>query len=228
MTRPLEVRRLGLVPYSDAQALQERLVDARRAGEIPDQLLLLQHPPVITLGVRARSSRANVVATPEALAAAGVEVFETGRGGDVTYHGPGQLVGYPIISLKPDRCDVHRYVRDIEEVMIRTAAAFGVEAARVAGLTGVWVGNEKLGAIGVRIAKWTTSHGFAFNVATDLKHFRLIVPCGIAGKGVTSLEKLLDRPVLMRDVEAAAAAAFARVFDRSPANTDAPAPVSGA
>jgi lipoyl(octanoyl) transferase len=228
MSRLVEVRRLGLVPYAEALEWQKHLVDQRRAGEIPDQLLLLQHPPVITLGVRTRSSRVNVVATPEALAAAGVEVFETGRGGDVTYHGPGQLVGYPIISLKPDRCDVHRYVRDIEEVMIRTAAAFGVEAARVPGLTGVWVGNEKLGAIGVRIAKWTTSHGFALNVAPDLTHFRLIVPCGIPDKGVTSLEKLLDRPVLMRDVEDAAAAAFAEVFDCSPANTDAPAPVAEA
>ena len=228
MSRLLEVRRLGLVPYAEALELQKHLVDRRRAGEIPDQLLLLQHPPVITLGVRTRNSRVNVVATPEALAASRVEVFETGRGGDVTYHGPGQLIGYPVISLKPDRCDVHRYVRDIEEVMIRTAAAFGVEAARVPGLTGIWVGDEKLGAIGVRIAKWITSHGFALNVATDLAHFRLIVPCGIADKGVTSLERLLDRPVPSRDVEDAAAAAFAQVFDCSPANTGAPAPVAGA
>lgn len=222
MSRLLEVRRLGLVPYSEALELQKRLVEARRADEIPDQLLLLQHPPVITLGVRTRNSRVNVVATPETLAAAGVEVFETGRGGDVTYHGPGQLVGYPIITLKPDRCDVHRYVRDVEEVMIRIATAFGVEAGRVVGLTGIWVGNEKLGAIGVRIAKWITSHGFAFNVTTDLAHFQLIVPCGLAGKGVTSLEKLLGRRVLMRDVEDAAAAAFIEVFDCSPANTAAP------
>lgn len=221
--RALEVRRVGLVSYGEALEIQRRLVERRRAGDIPDQLLLLQHPPVITLGVRTRNSRANVVATPEALAAAGVEVVETGRGGDVTYHGPGQLVGYPVISLKPDRCDVHRYVRDLEEVMIRTAAAFGVEAGRVAGLTGVWAGNEKLGAIGVRIAKWVTSHGFAFNVTTDLEHFRLIVPCGIADRGVTSLEKLLGRPVLMRDVEDAAAAAFAGVFDCSAADTGASA-----
>jgi lipoyl(octanoyl) transferase len=221
--RVLEVRRLGLVSYGEALELQRRLVEQRRAGDIPDQLLLLQHPPVITLGVRTRNSRANVVATPEALAAAGVEVVETGRGGDVTYHGPGQLVGYPVISLKPDRCDVHRYVRDLEEVMIRTAAAFGVEAGRVAGLTGIWAGNEKLGAIGVRIAKWVTSHGFAFNVTTDLEHFRLIVPCGIADRGVTSLEKLLGRAVPMRDVEDAAAAAFAGVFDCSAANTGASA-----
>jgi lipoyl(octanoyl) transferase len=223
MSRVLEVRRLGLVPYAEALELQKRLVDERRSGEISDQLLLLQHPPVITLGVRTRHARTNVLATPEALVSAGVELFETGRGGDVTYHGPGQLVGYPIISLKPDRCDVHRYVRDIEEVMIRTAAAFGVTAGRVAGLTGIWVGDEKLGAIGVRIAKWITSHGFAFNVTTDLARFGLIVPCGIADKGVTSLEKLVGRTVSMSDVEAAAAAAFADVFECSLANTGVPA-----
>lgn len=199
--------------------MQKRLVDERRAGRIPDQLLLLQHPPVITFGVRSRSARTNVRATPEALVAAGVELVETGRGGDVTYHGPGQLVGYPILDLKPDRCDVHRYVRDIEEVMIRVAAAFGVTAGRIAGLTGIWVGDEKLGAIGVRIAKWITSHGFAFNVTTELAHFGLIVPCGIADKGVTSLGKLLHRTVPMADVEEAAAGAFAAVFDCSIANT---------
>jgi lipoyl(octanoyl) transferase len=224
MSRPLEVRRLGVVPYGEALALQSRLVDDRRAGRIPDQLLLLQHPPVITLGVRTRSARTHVRATPEVLASAGVELFETGRGGDVTYHGPGQLVGYPIVNLKPDRCDVHRYVRDLEEVMIRTAAAFGVTAGRITGLTGIWVGDEKLGAIGVRIARWITSHGFAFNVATDLGHFDLIVPCGIPDKGVTSLEKLVRRPVGMTAVEEAAAAAFAAVFDCSIVNTGTFAP----
>jgi lipoyl(octanoyl) transferase len=222
MTRVLEVRSLGVVAYGEALELQKQLVEQRRAGEISDQLLLLQHPPVITLGVRTRNARTNVLASPEDLASAGVELFETGRGGDVTYHGPGQLVGYPIISLKPDRCDVHRYVRDIEEVMVRTAAAFGVNAHRVAGLTGIWVGNEKLGAIGVRIAKWITSHGFALNVATDLTGFGLIVPCGIADKGVTSLEKLLGWSLSMSDVEDAAAAAFADVFECSLANTSAP------
>ncbi len=224
MTRILQVRRPGVVPYDEALELQNQLVARRLAGGIPDQLLLLQHPPVITLGVRTRSGRGNVLATPESLAAAGIEVFETGRGGDVTYHGPGQLVGYPIVNLKPDRCDVHRYVRDIEEVLIRTAAAFGVTATRVAGLTGIWAGDEKLGAIGVRIAKWITSHGFAFNVTTDLAHFGLIVPCGIADKGVTSLEKLLGRAVPMADVEAAAVTAFAQVFDCSLADSIAACP----
>jgi lipoyl(octanoyl) transferase len=213
--RPIEVRRLGLVRYADALDLQKRLVDERKAGRIPDQLLLLQHPPVITLGVKARGDRSHVLATPDALVRAGVDFFETGRGGDVTYHGPGQLVGYPIVDLRPDRCDVHRYVRDLEEVMIAMAGAFGVSAGRVPGLTGAWVGDRKLAAIGVRIARWVTSHGFAFNVATDLDHFKLIVPCGISDKGVTSLDVLAGRTIPMADVEEAAAAAFSRVFDRA-------------
>lgn len=215
--RRLEVRRLGIVPYAEAVALQTHLVEERKAGRIPDQLLLLEHPPVITLGVKARSDRSHVLATPMTLEAEGVEVFETGRGGDVTYHGPGQLVGYPIMDLRPDRCDVHRYVRDLEEVMIGTAEAFGIGAERVAGLTGVWVGGEKLAAIGVRIARWITSHGFAFNVTTDLAHFQLIVPCGIHDKGVTSLRRLLGRDVPMAEVEGAVLQAFATVFDRVPA-----------
>jgi lipoyl(octanoyl) transferase len=215
--RLLQVRRLGTVPYAEALALQKHLVEERKGGRIPDQLLLLEHPSVITLGVKARSDRSHVLATSGALEAEGVEVVETGRGGDVTYHGPGQLVGYPILDLRPDRCDVHRYVRDLEEVMIRTAAAFGVGADRVAGLTGVWVGGEKLAAIGVRIARWITSHGFAFNVTTDLAHFELIVPCGIRDKGVTSLRRLLARDVPMAEVEGAVLQAFATVFERSPA-----------
>jgi lipoyl(octanoyl) transferase len=172
--------------------------------------------------VKGDGGRANIVATDERLAGLGIAVHETGRGGDVTYHGPGQIVGYPILDLKPDRCDVHRYVRDIEEVMIRMASAFGITARRVPGLTGIWVGEEKLGAIGVRIARWITSHGFAFNVTTDLTQFGLIVPCGIADKGVTSLEKLLGRPVSMPEVEDAAARAFAGVFDCSITDTSAP------
>ena len=211
--REIEVRRLGVVSYADGLEIQKKLVEQRKAGRIPDHLLLLEHPPVITLGVKTRNDRSNIVAAPAILAAEGVEVFETGRGGDVTYHGPGQLVGYPIIDLRPDRCDVHAYVRDLEEVMIRAAAAFGVEAGRVAGLTGAWVGNEKLAAIGVRISKWVTSHGFAFNVNTTLNHFDFIVPCGITGRGVTSLEKLLGHPVAMDEVEEAIELAFRSVFD---------------
>ncbi len=214
--REIEVRHLGLVSYAAGLELQAQLVEARRTGRIPDQLLLLEHSPVITLGVRARNDRSHVLASPEILEARGVELFETGRGGDVTYHGPGQLVGYPILDLRPDRCDVHRYVRDLEEVLIRTAAAFGVEAGRSPGLTGVWVGNEKLAAIGVRIARWITSHGFAFNVTTALDHFNLIVPCGITDRGVTSLQKILGRRVAMSDVAEAAAAAFEAVFEREP------------
>ena len=163
--KPFEIRRLGLVAYDQALALQRQLVEERRAEAIPDLLLLVEHPPVLTLGVRGDGGRSHILATPEALAASGIEVFETGRGGDITYHGPGQIVGYPIISLKPDRCDVHRYVRDLEEVLIRVAADYGISAKRVEGLTGVWVGEEKLAAIGVRISRWITSHGFALNVS---------------------------------------------------------------
>jgi lipoyl(octanoyl) transferase len=146
------------------------------------------------------------------LAARGVEVHETGRGGDITYHGPGQIVGYPIIDLKPDRCDVHRYVRDLEEVLIRTSADYGIDATRVEGLTGVWVGRDKLAAIGVRIARWITSHGFAFNVTTDLGYFDLIVPCGIANRSVTSLARLLGHPVDRQEVEDRIATHFGEVF----------------
>ena len=189
----LEVRRLGLVAYADALELQRALVEERKADHIDDTLLLVEHPPVLTLGVRGDGGRSHIVAGPDILRSQGIEVLETGRGGDITYHGPGQLVGYPIIDLKPDRCDVHRYVRDLEDVLIRTAAAYGIEAGRVEGLTGVWVGREKLAAIGVRIARWITSHGFALNVTTDLDYFSLIVPCGIADRGVTSLARLLGR-----------------------------------
>ena len=213
--RDLQVRRLGTIAYAEALELQQQLVEYRRAGTIPDQLLLLEHPPVITLGVKARGDRSHVLATPSALGAHGVEVFETGRGGDVTYHGPGQLVGYPIIDLKPDRCDVHQYVRDLEEVLIQVAASFGIEAGRAPGLTGVWVGSEKLAAIGVRIARWVTSHGFAFNVTTNLSHFGFIVPCGISDRGVTSLERLLGRAVPMAEVEEAAIEAFTSIFHRT-------------
>jgi lipoyl(octanoyl) transferase len=215
-TFTMDVRRLGLIDYDAALDLQQRLVEDRRGGRIGDTLLLLQHPPVITLGVKTRGQRANVVATPEVLSRAGVKVRETGRGGDVTYHGPGQLVGYPILDLRPDRRDVHRYVRDLEQALIDALATFGIQGGRVAGLTGVWIGaqgrEQKIAAIGVRISRWITSHGFALNVGTDLSHFDLIVPCGIVDRGVTSMERALGRPVEMATVEDAVVRAFDVVF----------------
>jgi lipoyl(octanoyl) transferase len=220
---PLEVRRLGILPYADGVALQERLVQDRKAGTIPDQLLLLEHSAVITLGVKARADRSHVLASAESLMARGVELFESGRGGDVTFHGPGQLVGYPILDLGPDRCDVHRYVRDLEDVLIRAVGSFGIPAARTPGLTGVWVGTEKVAAIGVRISRWITSHGFALNVNTDLSQFDLIVPCGIRDKGVTSLQRLLGRTVGMAAVEQAVVTAFAQIFDRQVREAGVPA-----
>jgi len=210
--RTIDVRRLGRVEYEAAVDLQKQLVEARRTGAIGDTLLLLEHPPVITLGVKTRGERTHIVASESALAAAGVTVFETGRGGDITYHGPGQLVGYPIFDLNPDRRDVHRYVRDLEEVLIRAATWFGIDARRVPGLTGVWAGEpgreEKLAAIGVRISRWITSHGFALNVGTNLDHFNLIVPCGIADRGVTSLSRVLGRDVTMAEAEDAVVRGF--------------------
>ena len=212
----LEVRSLGLIPYGTALETQSGLVAARQAEEARDHLLLLEHPAVITVGVSGRNHRDHVLASSAELRDRGIELRDVPRGGDVTYHGPGQLVGYPIIDLKPDRCDVHRYVRDLEEVLIRTAASFGVVAGRMAGLTGVWVGNDKLAAIGVRLSRWVTSHGFALNVAPDLDQFRLIVPCGLAGRGVTSLERLTGSVPPRPDLEAVVAAEFAQVFDRRP------------
>jgi len=213
--RPLDVRRLGVVPYQDALALQRALVEERRADRITDTLLLLQHPPVITLGVRGDGGRSNIVASGRRLAELGIDVAETGRGGDVTYHGPGQVVGYPILNLRPDRCDVHRYVRDIEDVMIRTCADYGVTAARIEGLTGAWVGTAKIGAIGVRISRWITSHGFAFNVDTNLDHFNLIVPCGISDKSVTSLRRLVGRDLQIGEVEDSLIRHLSEVFNLS-------------
>ena len=210
----MEVRRLGVVGYAAASELQRTLVEERRAGRVPDLLLLLEHPHVITLGVKADAARSHLIATPQLLAAKQVEVHESGRGGDITYHGPGQLVGYPILDLKPDRCDVHQYVRDLEEVMIRAAAEFGLQGQRIRGLSGAWLGADKIGAIGVRISRWITSHGFALNVSTDLEFFRLIVPCGIESGGVTSLSRATGRPVSMAEAEASIVRNFAAVFDR--------------
>ncbi len=213
---PFAVRRLGLIDYQAAVDLQRELVEQRKRGEIGDQLLLLEHPHVITLGVKTRNDRSHILESDDSLRAQGVAVFESGRGGDVTYHGPGQLVGYPIFDLKPDRCDVHRYVRDLEEALMQAVAAFGITAGRIAGLTGIWVGPDgdkaKLAAIGVRISRWVTSHGFALNVNTDLSRFGLIVPCGIADRGVTSMQRLLGHPLPMAEVEEAVIAGFGQVF----------------
>ncbi len=217
--RELEIRRLGVVPYAVASDVQRALVDERRAGRVPDVLLLLEHPHVITLGVKADAARSHLIATPEMLAARHVELHESGRGGDITYHGPGQLVGYPILNLHPDRCDVHRYVRDLEDVMIRTCRDFDVEASRLTGLSGAWVGAEKIGAIGVRISRWITSHGFAFNVTTDLDFFKLIVPCGIETGGVTTLSRAAGRGISMIDAQASIVRNFAAVFDRNVVET---------
>ena len=218
--RTLEVQRLGLVPYAAGLELQARLVAERRAGAIGDRLLLLQHPHVITLGTSSHSDHVLLDEAERKLL--GIELFETGRGGDVTYHGPGQLVGYPIFDLKPDRQDLHRYVRDLEAVLIAALAEFGIEAGRREGLTGAWVGDEKVAAIGVRVSSgWITSHGFALNVGTDLGFFDASVPCGIREYGVTSMERLLGASVAMRDVEEAVARGFETVFEARTISGDA-------
>jgi lipoyl(octanoyl) transferase len=224
-TRLLEVRRLGTVLYGEALELQAELVRQRRAGEIPDTLLLLEHPHVITLGSGWHPE--NILVSAEERAARGIEMFQTGRGGDVTYHGPGQLVGYPILDLKPDRCDLHRYLRDLEEVLIRALGDFGLRAGGVEGLTGAWVDDCKLAAIGVRLSSgWITSHGFAFNVNTDLSYFGTIVPCGIRDHGVGSLQSLLGRPIDMAAVEHTVVRRFCEVFERRLAPKITPAAVS--
>ena len=227
---------LGLVEYGAAWELQRRVASARKAGNIPDVLLLCEHPHVITLG---RSGRISNLSVPEPmLRQMGISFFETNRGGDITYHGPGQLVGYPILNLAEIRRDVAWYVRSLEEAMIRATAEFGIASKRVAGRTGVWVDvpagsaleveveelkevkemkdEEKLAAIGVHLSRWVTTHGFAYNVSTDLRYFELIVPCGIAGKRAASLEKLLGRRVEMREVTARIAAHLGEIFGLNP------------
>lgn len=212
---PLEVDWLGLVEYGEAVALQNGLVAERRSGTIPDRLLLLEHPHVITLG--ASSSPEHVLADAEERRRLGIELFEVGRGGDVTYHGPGQLVGYPILDLKPDRKDLHRYLRDVEEVLVLALGDLGVAAGREPGLTGVWAPGGKIAALGVRVSSgWITSHGFALNVSTDLDYFRTIVPCGIEDRSVTSLERELSTPVEPERVRTVVARRFGEVFRRRP------------
>lgn len=207
---------LGLIGYADATELQKRLVAARKAGAICDVLLICQHPHVITLGRNGKTE--NLLASEHVLRQMGVSQHETDRGGDITYHGPGQVVGYPIINLAEIKRDVVWYVRQLEEVMIRATADFGIEARRAEGMTGIWVasksdtGADKLGAIGVHISRWVTSHGFAYNVSTDLRYFDLIVPCGLAGKKATSLEKLTSRHVPVWAAAQSLVAQFGEVF----------------
>jgi|SRR6516225_6554173 lipoyl(octanoyl) transferase len=213
---------LGLISYTDAFALQQRVVAARKADAIEDVLLFCEHPHVITLGRNGK--RENLLASEHVLRQKGVELHETNRGGDITYHGPGQIVGYPILNLDAIRRDVHWYVRTLEEAMIRVTADFGLTAFRIPGKTGTWVNSiakpdaaeEKLAAIGVHIGRWVTSHGFAYNVSTDLRYFDLIIPCGIAERKATSLEKLLSCHVALDEVKPRLARHLAELFSLAP------------
>ena len=210
--RACSLHQLHVVTYENGLRLQETLVQMRQREEIDDQLLLLEHPPVITLG--RGGSTANLLATPELLKQHRVRFFETTRGGDITYHGPGQIVGYPIVHLGEGSRDVRKYVTKLEEVLIRTVAEYGIEAKRVEGRRGIWVGQNKIAAIGVRIARWVTSHGWALNVNTNLEHFRLITPCGLHGTGVTSIGGIVGREIDTQETRAHLAKHFAEIFER--------------
>lgn len=215
--RQLQVRRLGRVAYDDALALQKQIETETIADRRFDHLLLLEHPHTFTIG--RRSSEAGVLATADLLRSMGVEVFETDRGGKVTYHGIGQIVGYPIISLSPDREDVHRYVRDLEEVLIRTMADFSIDAFRIEGLTGVHTSQGKIAAIGVHIKRWVTTHGFALNVNTDLSYYNWIIAC--EGEPVTSMDVILGREIDIAQVENALENNFLAVFESEKAEAAA-------
>ena len=208
--RPAQLYDLGIVPYADALALQHALHAQRVAGAIPDTLLLLEHPPVITLGKAFHPEHLRYAR--EFYAQQGIELHPTDRGGDVTCHNPGQLVGYPIFDVAQHGRDLHKFLRDLEQAIIDALRAFGVEAHREAGYTGVWVGDAKIAAIGVKVTKWVSMHGFALNVNNDLRLFQTIVPCGIADRPVTSLQQVLGRAVPMEQVKHAVARAFERVF----------------
>jgi len=220
-----QVEQPGVVGYRESLRLQHERVLARKAGTIADTLILLEHPPVYTLGRNADCR--NILFSPDRLSQLGAQVFETDRGGDVTYHGPGQIVGYPILDLTRHRRDLSWYMHSIEEVFVRVAGEFGIQAGRVNGARGAWVGNDKLVAMGVHVSRWITSHGFAFNVNTDLRFFDWIVPCGLHGKGVTSLQKLLGKPVSMELATEHVIRHFGAVFgmemrqaERAPAGPD--------
>jgi lipoyl(octanoyl) transferase len=207
--RIFELHDLGRTGYRQAFDLQRTLVERRKRGEIPDQLLILEHPHVVTMGRNGHGE--NLLASPEMLERAGIEFHHTDRGGDVTYHGPGQIVGYPIFDLREWKRDVVAYVRGIEQVLIETLAAFGIPAERSEGATGVWTAQGKVAAIGVHISRWVTSHGFALNVDTDLSYFRYIIPCGLT-RPVTSMREL-GSAAMRAEVVAELARGFERVFD---------------
>lgn len=213
----LQVWLAGRVPYRQALAWQERLLAGRTAAA-PDLLLLLEHPPVVTLG--RGETRAHLRCSPEELAARGIDLVVTSRGGAATYHGPGQLVGYPLIDLNRAGRDLHAYLRRLEEVLIRTLAEFGLRAERCAARTGVWVGPRKIASIGVAVRRWVTWHGFALNVSNDLSGFAAIVPCGLNGVQMTSLAGELGRPVAPAELVTALTSHFAAVFDRTLLGTD--------
>jgi lipoyl(octanoyl) transferase len=206
-----EVQIFETIPYEEAVTLQEFYVKELIAGKGTEKFLLLQHDPVITLGRGFHEQ--NLLQSKEWLQQTGISVHESSRGGDVTYHGPGQVVGYPIIDLS-DKPDLHLYLRNLEELMIRCVADFGVVATRKKGLTGIWVNDEKIGAIGVRVVRWITSHGFALNVNPDLQHFEFIIPCGIQQHGVTSLNRLLGREIPLAEVHKSLIKNFELIFKR--------------
>lgn len=208
--RPLNVINLGETDYARALQLQRNIAAAVAAGELPDTLLLLEHPPVFTVGRGGKDK--NILVSEKILQREGISVFHIDRGGDVTYHGPGQIVGYPIMDLRYHGRDIHLYVRGVEETIIRTLRDMGIAALRRPGLVGVWVGEEKIASIGINVRRWITTHGFAFNIDPDLEHFHLINPCGLRGVRVTSVARLLRRPVDSREVRTKLAHHFSEVF----------------
>ncbi|MBN1664650.1 MAG: lipoyl(octanoyl) transferase LipB [Deltaproteobacteria bacterium] len=220
MTKVCTVYNLGLVDYRQGLSLQEKLLASRKAGVIPDVLLLLEHPSVFTMGLSGADE--HIMVPADALAEEGIPVFSTNRGGDVTYHGPGQIVGYPILSLRENDLTVHQYIWNLEEVVLRTLTDYGIDGQRIEELRGVWVRNEKVCSIGVRVSGATTMHGFALNVNNDLKFFSYIVPCGITGVSMTSVAKLLGHEVEIKETQEILLRHFSSVFGLHLQNSERP------
>jgi len=211
MAQKLDVIKYGIINYEKAYKFQLKLLEKRYQNKINDTLLLVEHPPVLTIGTS--GTRDNVIVNNNFLKEKGIEVFETRRGGDITYHGPGQIVGYPILNLKEHKKDLHWLLRSYEEVFIRLLKEYNIQADRIKGLTGVWVGNEKITAIGVGVRHWITYHGFAFNINPNLEHFSYIIPCGIKDKGVTSLKKEMGFETKKEEVIEKIIKYFTQVFE---------------